>query len=275
MKIKSTTKTSTMAKDNSKPTIKTEDDLKPSLFKRILWTLFPRHLKCVCCGQDLPERSEYAFCDNCERELPLNNANVCMRCGVHLDLADRLCLGCKANKSNYKTARAPLRYIGMVPKLIRGFKYDNKQYLSNVFGRYMLDTYLMENWSIDLIIPVPLYVKRKKKRGYNQAQLLAEYMSEKTKIPLLLDNLIRTKDTPTQVKLTYKQRVANLRGAFSVLDKSQMKSRTVLLIDDVLTTTATANECSEMLLKAGAKEVFVLAVARAEQKVPMQGNTEE
>ena len=245
---------------------------KPSLMKRILWMLFPRHLKCVCCGRDLPEIKEYAFCERCLNELPLANGNICSRCGVNLGATGSLCLGCKSNKSEFARARAPFRYVGALPKLVRGFKYDNKQYLSTVLGRYMLDVLLVEGWQADIVMPVPLFAGRKKQRGYNQAELLAEYIADKTKVNLSIDNLTRTKDTPTQVKLSYKQRAENLKGAFSLTDKTEIKGKTILLIDDVITTTATINECAYVLMRAGARQVFALSAARAEQKVPMVSN---
>ncbi|MCL2540085.1 MAG: ComF family protein [Firmicutes bacterium] len=248
---------------------------KQNLFKRIILVLFPRHLKCVCCNTDLPEKSEYAFCESCEKALPLNNGNVCTRCGVYLSQSGRLCLACKAHTANYVEARAPLRYKDKVPTLIRRFKYDNQQYLANVFGRLMLDSYLLSGWQADCIIPVPLFERRQKRRGYNQAYLLAKYISDKTQIPLDITNLVRIKDTPTQVKLTYKQRAQNLERAFKVLNKQELKGKTVLLIDDVITTTATINECALALNKAGVKAVYALSAARADQKTPMAGTPKE
>ena len=110
-------------------------------------------------------------------------------------------------------------------------------------------------------MPVPLSRKGLRERGFNQSLLLAKTVSAGTTIPLVFDGLLKTKETPPQIGLNAKERAANLKGAFRV--EGKFTGMRILLIDDVMTTGATANECSKQLLKAGAADVVVLTLARA------------
>jgi ComF family protein len=108
---------------------------------------------------------------------------------------------------------------------------------------------------------VPLYTKRQKKRGYNQSELLSNELSKLIGISVSHNNLIRIKDTITQTNLSFKERQKNLESAFEIKDKKEVKDKNILLIDDVLTTGATADNCAKILKKAKAKGVYVLTFA--------------
>jgi competence protein ComFC len=114
---------------------------------------------------------------------------------------------------------------------------------------------------IDAVIPVPLSPSGLKERGFNQALLLAYHLSKKKNLPLLMDVLAKITDTPPQVGLSAKERAANVRKAFAC--RKKLSDMSILLIDDVMTTGATANACSKELLKAGARNVYVLTLSRA------------
>lgn len=113
---------------------------------------------------------------------------------------------------------------------------------------------------LDGIVPVPLSMRRLRERGFNQSLLIARVISRKFHVPLLMDNLMKIKETPPQIGLTAKKRLLNLKNAFGV--KGDIKGFRILLVDDVMTTGATVTECSKVLIKAGAKEVTVLTLAR-------------
>jgi ComF family protein len=113
----------------------------------------------------------------------------------------------------------------------------------------------------DGIVPVPLSISILRERGFNQSLLIARVLSRRFHIPLLMDNLMKTKETPPQIGLTAKERLLNLKNAFGV--KGNIKDFRILLVDDVMTTGATVTECSKVLMKAGAKEVTVVTLARA------------
>jgi ComF family protein len=114
---------------------------------------------------------------------------------------------------------------------------------------------------LDGIVPVPLSISRLRERGFNQSLLVARVMSRKFHIPLLMDNLMKTRETPPQIGLSAKERLLNLKNAFGV--EGNINGFRLLLVDDVMTTGATVTECSKVLIKAGAKEVTVLTLARA------------
>lgn len=119
---------------------------------------------------------------------------------------------------------------------------------------------LMNLPSVEMILPVPLHKKRLKEREFNQSALLAKQIAKKSASLLMLNTLIRKKNTLPQVGLSAKARKKNIRNAFKVLDPKAVKGKRLMLVDDVFTTGATAQECSKVLKKAGAKEVHVVTL---------------
>jgi competence protein ComFC len=118
-------------------------------------------------------------------------------------------------------------------------------------------------WGIDCIMPVPLFPEKKKRRGYNQALELARELSARKDIDLVEGGLIKIKSTPAQTSLEASERRQNLKGAFTVTNGHKIEGKTILLVDDVLTTGSTLEECSSVLIEAGASEVRALTVAQA------------
>lgn len=114
----------------------------------------------------------------------------------------------------------------------------------------------------DYIINVPMYVKKKKKRGYDQAELIADHLSNLIGIPLEKDNLIRTKNTLPQSKVSFEEREQNVKDVFSVLNKDKIFGKNILLIDDIYTTGNTLNQCAKELKKAGAGEICYFTLAK-------------
>ena len=115
---------------------------------------------------------------------------------------------------------------------------------------------------MDLIIPVPLHPKRLRWRGFNQSLLLARQVSRLYEVPVDPFVLCRERETPPQTQLAEDERRKNVRGAFAIYPGKLLKRRSVLLVDDVYTSGATANECSRVLVRGGAREVYVLTLAR-------------
>jgi ComF family protein len=114
---------------------------------------------------------------------------------------------------------------------------------------------------MDGIVPVPLHIESLRERGFNQSLLIARHLSRSLRVPLFMDILIKNTDTPPQIGLSARERISNIRNAFSVA--GDVKGLKILLFDDVMTTGATARECSHELLNAGAQEVIVLTLARS------------
>lgn len=228
----------------------------------VLEKLYPSDVTCFICGSEVRD-NENCLCDKCHNNVEYND-KICLKCGSPCKTMSDYCLLCQKTKRNFSIARAPLIYSGEIPLIIQKFKYNGEKYLAKPFAKVMKNTYdemIKGGISVDLIVYVPLFKERQKKRGYNQSELLAIELSQLIDVPVSHRNLMRVKNTETQTNLSYKERQKNLDKAFSVVNKAEFKNKNVLLIDDVLTTGSTANYCSIILKKAKAKNVYVLTFA--------------
>jgi ComF family protein len=149
-------------------------------------------------------------------------------------------------------------YEGVLAEVIHQLKFHGLRRLSRPLGKLLLS---LEIAASDRIIPVPLSKNGLITRGFNQSLLLSRVIAQHTGIPLSMDALSKIRDTPPQLRLSARQRLTNVRNAFEV--RGSVRDMRVVLVDDVITTGATVRECSKMLMKAGAKEIIVLALARA------------
>jgi ComF family protein len=149
-------------------------------------------------------------------------------------------------------------YDGVLATAINHFKFQRIRRLYKPLGRLLLD---LDFKKVDAIVPVPLSVAGLRDRGFNQSLLLAKFISDKTDIPLIADGLFKNVETHPQIGLPARDRISNLKGVFST--NRYFKDMSLMLIDDVMTTGATARECAKQLMKAGAGEVVVIALARA------------
>ncbi len=156
------------------------------------------------------------------------------------------------------------KYEGIFREKIIQYKFGDKAYMNNTFAKIILKNEkicgLLKKY--DIIIPVPIHKKRKAQRGYNQTQLIANKISKCLNIKLCNNVLVKNKNTIAQSKLNKKKRVQNIKGAFKILNSEKIKGKDILLLDDIYTTGSTANECSKILKKAGAKTVGVLTIAK-------------
>lgn len=166
-------------------------------------------------------------------------------------------------------ARACATYVASAPasaplkRALQRYKYVPDVSLAPALGRLLLVHCPLTPASYDVLVPVPLHIRRLRWRGFNQAQLLARHVARQNRLPLDPFALERTRATDPQVELDDDARRRNVNGAFVVPDAARVRGRRVLLVDDVYTTGATANECSRTLLRAGARHVDVLVLARA------------
>ena len=150
-------------------------------------------------------------------------------------------------------------YEGVLAEAINLLKFHDLKRLSKPLGRLLLS--LPDLPEMDGIAPVPLNIKRLRERGFNQSLLIAKVISKVKGVPLLMDILLKKKETPPQIGLSAKERLLNLKNSFEV--KGNIKGLRLFLVDDVMTTGATVTECSKEFTKAGAKEVLVLTLARS------------
>jgi ComF family protein len=238
--------------------------LKP-FFSAALDFIFPPI--CHVCRRFIPAAEELHICPDCRGLMPAIVAPLCIMCGIPFTGAgiDHACGSCIASPPRFDMARAALAYEGASRDLIHAFKYRNKTHLRRPLALLTIErlSEFMRSRRPDLILPVPLHRKKLASRGFNQAVLLGEILSQLLKIPLDRNNLRRIRWTEPQVNLAAGDRRTNVKGAFSIHEASLVSGRRILLVDDVLTTGSTAEECGRVLKTAGASDVTVVTVARA------------
>jgi len=233
----------------------------------ILDTLFP--IACLSCGCD-----NVWLCDQCLKKIQLLSFQLCPQCERLITQNGRLCSFCKARGAPLDALIVATRYKeGSVSKLVHLYKYNFIEDLSAPLGKLLTKALLDSGSAIpDLIVPVPLHPRRLRWRGFNQAELLGDYvglnLTPGYAIPVLPDILKRIRYTPPQMKIkNYFQRRKNMRDVFSVVaEPAQIKNKTILLIDDVATTGATVFECAKALKLSGARKVCAAVIARQEIK---------
>src|SRR5512133_403109 len=231
----------------------------------VLDVLFPP--LCHVCRTFIPAAGPLHVCSACRERMPLINTPLCVVCGLPFIGAgdDHPCGGCLTSRHHVDAARAALVYAGASRDLIHSFKYRNKTHLRRPLALLTIErlSEFVHVRAPDLIMPVPLHRTRLRSRGFNQAVLLGELFSAHWNIPLERHNLRRIRWTEPQVNLSAGDRRANVKGAFSVQHPELVSGRRVLLVDDVLTTGCTVEECALTLKNAGAADVTVITVARA------------
>jgi ComF family protein len=153
-------------------------------------------------------------------------------------------------------------HTGKLREAVQGLKYDNNRQLAEPLGKRLAARLATMNWTIDMLVPVPLHAMRLAERGYNQAQVVAEYLTAHVGIPCVPQAIYREKFTRSQVELSAAERLANLADAFQG-EYVLLSGRTILLIDDVYTTGATLSNCAQAALAAGARAVYGLTVTAA------------
>ena len=155
-------------------------------------------------------------------------------------------------------------------RIIHEFKYERRLAHSQGIASRMALILMNYPWlsQIDLIVPVPLHSSRIRSRGYNQSQLLADHLGNTFGIPVVSEVLVRIRSTPSQTSLNQQQRLQNVAGAFQADNLNLLIGKNILLVDDVITTGATLNECAKTLLKAGAKNVHAIAGVHFQHPLP-------
>jgi ComF family protein len=222
---------------------------------------------CHICRTFIPDAGALHICPSCREQMPPVEHPYCPVCGIPFQGAggDHTCGKCITHPPAFDAARAALLYQGHTRDLIHAFKYRYKIHLRRPLA--LLTAECLTEFIIarapDLIVPVPLHVRRLRGRGFNQAVLLGELLARKWRLPLVRRALVRIRWTEPQITLAAQERRDNVKGAFSVADPAVIVGKRVLLLDDVLTTGSTAEECSRVLKRAGAAEVTVITVARA------------
>ncbi len=225
----------------------------------LLNNLFPR--VCVLC--DAPGHRHLDLCKECIADLPWLK-DCCVICAVPLPLNQRnLCGQCLVKEPSFSRCISAFEYRYPVDRLIIKFKFSQQLIIGKVLAYLaagIIQQQTDENDLPDLLIPVPIHPKRLRQRGFNQALEIADVISEFLAIPVDYQSCSRLINTATQKSLPAKQRHSNLKGVFSV--NRSIANQSIAIIDDVMTTGATAEALSRCMVKAGARKVQVWTIAR-------------
>lgn len=231
--------------------------------------LYPPH--CAGCDQPLGDAEAAArFCPGCMERIEAHRlrAPFCAVCSEPFDGAmdgPFQCANCGDRKFRFACAAAARRSRGLVRDAIHRFKYGGDFHLRRPLAQWLADSVRdprIADVSPDALVPVPLHPRRARERGFNQAAILARLASSLTGLPCE-ELLRRVRYTTTQTHFDRRARLANLRGAFVPARRARIAGRRLVLVDDVFTTGATADECARVLRQAGAADVRVAVVARA------------
>ena len=213
---------------------------------------------CSACGKELLSHIRGGMCPECEKTSVKLGTDICGKCGRVLANEAEFCDTCIRNERAFVRARSCYVYEGAPKKFVYRLKFGGRRYLAAFIAEAMVDRYLDCGFECDCVVAVPLSAKRKRKRGYNQAELIAEELSSRLKLPLIDGALVKTKENKSQAKLKRREREENVRGVYEVTSPETFKGRRVLVVDDVMTTGATLGEVSRVLYKAKARSVEAL-----------------
>jgi len=234
--------------------------------RRVLDALLPP--RCLGCGTIVDDPG--TLCLPCWSKTQFIAAPHCDRCGLPFELAEDAagpvvtCAACIADPPRFDRARSAMRYDDQARGLVLKFKHADATHAAPGYAKWMLRAGAAMIEDGDLIAPVPLHRWRLLWRRYNQAALLAHAIGRAAEKPVIADLLVRRRATPSQGRMGRGQRFQNVAGAFAVKPAyaDRIKGQRVLLIDDVMTTGATVEECAKVLKRAGAAGVDVLTLAR-------------
>ena len=242
--------------------------------------------KCLNCNIDIITPN--SLCGTCWKNISFIDSHICDICSKELKTLSKtvsnICVDCIKNKPYYDKLRYVCKYDEGIRKIIQDFKYRDKIYLNIFLGNLLykkfqeLQTTLRkEDEAIDYIIAVPMYKKKLRKRMYNQAILLAKYIGKKSNIEVLYNILERKKLGKSQVYLTQKERLKNVKNLYSLNKKilynnkkgdrketTILDKKNILLIDDTITTGATINNISKLLKNYNIGKLYVFSIARVQ-----------
>ena len=223
---------------------------------------------CELCSSLLEFPQERVICHSCWKSIRTSHPSYCLCCGRFFEALEEphLCQDCLQKRPPFSYHRSCGKYKGKLKDIILLYKYRHFQVLGKDLARFVYRALGREEeiwWKVDAVIPVPLHPKRKKERGFNQAQIIAKELARIKGIELREQLLVKIKNVPPQTSLRVEERVENVSGAFAMAGGEKIRGKGVLLVDDVYTTGSTIRECSSVLRNAGVKEVKALTVAQA------------
>lgn len=229
------------------------------LDRKLLNLLYP--LRCPICDEVAEVRT--LICPECQKKIHQVMEPVCKKCGKPLaDERREFCFDCQRKKHGFDQGKALWIYEKEVRESIYRFKYQNKREYGMVYGREMAKKYgtWIKSRGIQAIVPIPLHKKRKQKRGFNQAEILAKELGRCLGIPVRTDLLVRVMDTKPQKILNDTERKNNLKKAFKTT-KSVVQLKYILIVDDIYTTGSTLDAAAAVLKESGVWEVYTCCIS--------------
>ena len=223
--------------------------------------LFPEKIKCIFCGCDIDNFEKRPYCDECAKQDFFNTGNRCMVCDVKIKEHNIICDFCGHKKKKFEKAFCPLLYKDLAKNSLLRLKSDNARYLAYPFAKLLYERIREANLDIDIIIPIPMHEKSRKRRGYNQAELLGNELAKLMDCECRNNVVVKETQTKDQKTLTYRERLKNVSNCFKLKDKESIKNKNVLIIDDIMTTGSTINEVAVTMMPY-ATHIFAAAVAR-------------
>jgi len=217
---------------------------------------------CIACGRDVPWRDRVASCCGpCWRSLPRIESGKCRSCALPLT-SGSLCINCTVDPVPVEWCDAWGEYRGVLRHVLRAFKFERHDFLDSHLAALLEQTLRARgDLSFDVILAVPMHSSKRRRRGYNQAELLAVALSKKTAIPFDGKILSKRGEKETQSTLTRAARAANVRDVFEASSRADEQS--ILLVDDICTTGETFRACARELLRRGASRVCAISLAKA------------
>ena len=246
---------------------------------RLADLVYPPDIYCICCGREIQPGRLYSMCDDCLMKISWANGKLCAACGKPLEdwYPDMYCSECVNKERSFDSGITCFQYKEAERMMIREFKYHGKSYMARKFSEILFDKIVAVGAGCDILVPVPMFKKKKKKRGYDQAALLAEFTAKRLGLPCCSEAIERTRNTAPMNKLDARERRRNLENAFRVTEEGReaVKDRRVMLVDDIYTTGTTTEHCSEILKDAGAVKVTILSLAagRNQRELPQAPTT--
>lgn len=220
----------------------------PTLLEKLLRLVYP--VRCMVCDTLLREDALLSLCDTCYSMLP--------RCEKGFERMPEIPYVQEVFGACY--------YDEGIDSAIHSMKFNHQPKLAATFGLLLYEELIKKKIpAVHVILPVPMYHGKQRRRGYNQSELIAGELSRYLNVPIIPDLLLKTRNTRPQVGLKREERLHNLEGAFRVENKQDLLGKTVLLVDDVVTTGTTLNTCAKILYENGADRIYAAVIAIAEK----------
>jgi len=227
--------------------------------------IFPEGIYCISCGALIDSNREYSLCDDCMENFRWAESNCCEICGRPVGDHHKRCADCMEKQRYFDKGFCCFAYGSREKSPVFQFKYGRKSYMARPLAQIMADKIRMEiarrdgEIFFDCIIPVPIHESRMSERGFNQAELLARFLSQEIGVAYFTDILVRQKNTMKMKGMDRVARAYNMEKAFAVDETKafKIKGKRILLVDDIFTTGSTADEAAFVLKTTGAREVYL------------------